>query len=66
MWREGGEFHGKSHRQSDRLSYPFECKIDPCLIEKDLRVIASYIEEAREGFLKDLAEKRQNGQPTLQ
>jgi hypothetical protein len=21
MWREGGEFHGKSHRQSDRLSY---------------------------------------------
>jgi multicomponent K+:H+ antiporter subunit D len=22
MWREGGEFHGKSHRQSDRLSYP--------------------------------------------
>lgn len=60
------ELYSREQRQAFIDSAAAECKIDPRLVEKDLRVIASYIEEAREGFLKDLAEKRQSSQLTLQ
>lgn len=60
------ELYSAEERQGFIDAAAAECKLDPSLIEKDLGVIVRYAEEARDGWLKDLAERREDGQPTLQ
>lgn len=60
------EVYSDEQRQRFVENAAAECKIDPAIIAKDLGVIVRYVEEARDGLLKDLAEQRQSSEPTLQ
>lgn len=60
------ELYAPEQRQGFIDSAAAECKIDPALIDKDLGVITRYLEEARESFLKNMAEQQESSQPTLQ